>query len=232
MDLVEKILVVIIAFLIAGVVWVKVTDNDTISDLESNIDAYRDSLTVTKLKNGELLYDKKLYVIKSKELEEALAISKKEKSELENKLNSKIAYIAKLESSIRVDSIVVHDTIVKKNDSIEASFSYSDKWMKFNGVTSIFGNKSKTSINNLYINTPLQVGITDDYNIFVKSPNPYIDITSIEGAIIDGSTLKPKQKRFTHGFQIGAGLGYGIIHNKFDIVVYGGYGVNFYVGKK
>lgn len=201
--------------------------------LEQNLSASRDSLVISEMKNGDLLYEKQSYILKTEQLQEYLDINEKEIKELKKQLDSKISYISKLEAKVETGPIIIYkDSVIYKNDSIETSFDYDNKWLSFNGSTTITGNKSITNINNIYIPTPLEVGLTDDYNIFVKSKNPLLTITDIEGAIIEGSKLKPKPKRFSHGLQLGAGVGYGLIHNKFDIVVYAGYGIEFSFNKK
>ena len=71
------------------------------------------------------------------------------------------------------------------------------------------------------------MGLTDNYTIFVEAENPYLKITNIEGAIIDGSNLRPKPNYWTLSLQGGLGAQYGLINNKFDIGPYVGVGVSY-----
>ena len=71
--------------------------------------------------------------------------NKNEKKELEKKLDDKIAYIAKIESNIKVDTLEVHDTVIIKDSSaINIKFNYNDQWLKFSGGTYYKNGKSKT----------------------------------------------------------------------------------------
>lgn len=210
--------------------------NKEINVYEQNYNAARSELNKIILENNELLYEKDLYILKEKETNEILDANNKEIKELKKALNASIAYISELESNVRIDSIVtVRDSIVyvTPNNAL-VNFSYSDEWVNIKGVNDIKFNDDKiknidTNITKLNINTPLTVGITDDYRIFVKTPNPYMEFTDIEGAIIDGSKFAPKKKRFSWGLQIGFGAQYGLFNKKIDLGPYGGVGmeINF-----
>jgi hypothetical protein len=75
----------------------------------------------------------------------------------------------------------------------------------------------------------LTIGLTNDYQIFATTPNPYIIFTDIEGSVIENSVLKPRKKRFSWGVQFGFGTMYDIIDKDLSIGPYGGLGaeVNF-----
>lgn len=197
-------------------------------NLQQNLNAAIDTLTITKLKNQELLYEKKIFILKIDELNKYLNISKKEINTLKKELNSKISYISKISSSIKIDSTInINDSIYFINDTIKNIFSYSDKWLQFAGKTLIYKEYSKTTLDKLYIPTNLTIGLTENNDIFVKSENPYLTINNIEGSIIKGSNLNPSSKKFSHGLQLGIGPTYGIINRKFDLSIYLGYGIEF-----
>lgn len=199
-----------------------------VETLDQNLIAARDRITELTLENGNLLSSKSAYILKTQQLEEVLEITKEQKKDIEKRLNDKIAYIAKIESQFKVDTIEVHDTIeIKDSSAINIKFDYDDQWLKFSGGTYYKNGKSKTQIFDITIPTPLKVGLTNDYTIFVESANPYLNITNIEGAIIDGSTLKPKEKRWNFSIHAGIGVHYGLFGQQVDVGPYIGGGISY-----
>ena len=65
-----------------------------IATLDHNLTAAQDRIETLVLENGNLLSEKKAYIVKEKQLEEVLEITKKEKKDIEKKLGEKIAYIS------------------------------------------------------------------------------------------------------------------------------------------
>ena len=209
--------------------------NQKIQTLDHNLVAAHDEIETLVLENGNLLSEKSAYILKNKELESVLEITKQEKKDIEKKLNDKIAYIANIGSQVRVDTLELRDTIYQVSDNkFNIDWGYSDKWLKLKGGTLYNNGKSTTELYGISLYTPLKVGLTDNYTIFVESENPYLKITDIEGAIIDGSSLRQKPNYWTLSVQGGLGAQYGLIGNKFDIGPYLGVGVsyNFRIGKK
>ena len=199
---------------------------------DQNLLAFRGKLEQVELKNGELLSSRDSYVATINDLEELLGIAKQEVRDMQRQLNSKIAYISELESNVRIDSVVtVRDSIIYVDNTAKkmiASFHYDDKWMSFNGENEFtFGEnyECKTKLHNFTMNTPLVVGLTNDYQIFVKSDNPYVNFSSIEGAVIDKQALKPRKQRFGWGLQLGVGAMYDVIDKDVAVGPYAGLGV-------
>ena len=184
--------------------------------LKNNIKALTDSVHTLKTKNGELIYAKQSLILEKKEIENYLDISKSEVKELEKKLNSSLAYISSIKSNIIVDSIIMFDTIVinENSDTISVRFNYDDKWVSLNGKTLVYGTIGETHVDKLEIETPLKVGLTEDYKVFVLTDNPYLKIGDIDGAAIENSIVKQKKKRFGIGPFVGVGIGGGTNFNK------------------
>lgn len=196
---------------------------------EQNLRVYRGQVAELELKNGDLVTARDSYIAKTSELEDLLNISRKEVRDLKNTLGSKIAYISRLESQISTGPIIIQkDSIVYVEKSkIESHFKYNDEWLSFRGITRIDGDVGSTQIDGINIFTPLKVGITNDYQIFVQTPNPYVTFNEIEGAVIDGSKFAPKKKRFGWGIQVGFGAMYDVIKKDIAVGPYGGLGVEF-----
>ena len=199
---------------------------------DQNLLVFRGKLEQVELKNGELLSSRDSYVATINDLEELLGIAKQEVRDMQRQLNSKIAYISELESNVRIDSIVtVRDSIIYVDNTTKkmiASFHYDDKWMNFNGENEFtFGEnyECKTTLHNFTMRTPLVVGLTNDYQIFVKTENPYVNFSSIEGAVIDKQALKPRKQRFGWGLQLGIGAMYDVVDKDVAVGPYAGLGV-------
>jgi hypothetical protein len=203
--------------------------NGQLDRSEQNLKVYRGQIEELELKNGDLVTSRDSYIARASELEDLLNISRKEVRDLKNTLGSKIAYISKLESQMSTGPIIIQkDSIVYiEKSKIESHFKYNDEWLSFKGITRIDGDVGSTQIDGINIFTPLKVGITDDYQIFVQTPNPYITFNEIEGAVIDGSKFAPKKKRLSWGVQVGFGTMYDVIKKDIAIGPYGGLGVEF-----
>ncbi len=206
--------------------------NDKIQRLEHNIDAYRDTIEYVEMQNAELLTVQQSLILTESELKEELDISKKEMKDLKKKLGDDIAYIARLEAQIGIKDTVFlkGDTIfIDKIDStITKTFNLEDDWLSM--TANIKGNTiadSKMSINSFNMQVPLDVGFTDDYRFWVKTPNPYVTITDINAAAIHGSDVAKKDQRFHHGIHLGFGLQYGLVGKQFDIGPQVGYGFTY-----
>jgi hypothetical protein len=177
-----------------------------------NLDVSRDSIEVLELKNGDLVYEMGSYILEKKELEHYLNISKAEVKELEKKLDSKLAYISSLEAQIRYDTLVSKDTSTISGDTVYINIGYKNDWINIDGFTTLHNGWSTTQYNSIKVPAPLRVGLTDNYNIWVESKNPYLVITDIEGAAIQGSSIYTEPKRWSMTIQLGVGglLGYGL----------------------
>ena len=228
--LLNYIIEAVIFIAIIAVIWGCYSNK--LNDSEQNLKAARGHIEQVELKNGELLTSRDSYIAKIGDLEELLDISKKEAKEIQRQLDSKIAYISKLESEVRVEYIeTVRDSIIYINDTDEIStlFSFRDEWLSLNGENIICLGENfdcQTYINNLQMSVPLNVGLTNDYQIFVKTPNPYVSFSNIDGVVIDNSVLRPRKKRFGWGLHMGIGAMYDIIDNDVAVGPYGGFGVH------
>lgn len=199
--------------------------NNQLDISDQNLKAYKGQLEQVEMKNGELVAIRDSYILKTKDLQEQFDLSQKEIRDLKRKLGSSLAYIAELESNIKIDTIVtIKDTIIYKDKETDIKFLYQDDWLSFNGETILFNNESNTKLSNININIPLKVGLSNDYQIFVQSDNPYVNFSSIEGAVIDGSKFRPKKKRWNIGIYGGFGIHYDMPTKSF------GYGPQLGVG--
>lgn len=205
--------------------------SDKIDLLEHNIDSYKSKLELVETENGELLAAKQSLILSESQAREELGITKEEMKSLKKTLDAKVAQISKLESQIALPDTVYMkgDTVyVDKKDNTLKKFSWSDNWLSLNA--NVFGKSikdSELSITNMKMNLPIEFGVADNYKVFIKTPNPYVQFTDISTATIYGSSVAPKPKRFHHGIYVGLGVNYGFIHRQFDLGASFGYGLMY-----
>lgn len=230
----EKICFITIGVLIIGLICTILYATHKKDDLiiaNNNIEALTDTITQKELKNGELLQYNQSLVLEKQELEKYLQISQQEVKDLEKKLNSKLLYISKLEGTIKTDTIYIENA-VSTTDSLSYRYSFmkDTEYYTICGYTDVDENhKSFTTITENTIPLKLKVGLTQDWKIFVTSDNPNVNLTSIEGALVDKKAFLKQQKkdRFSIGIQIGFGAQYGLMHRQFDYGPYIGIGAEY-----
>ena len=203
--------------------------NGKLETSEQNLLAYKGQMEQLELKNGELIATRDSYILDKKNLEEALNVSKSEVKDLEKKLNSSLAYIANMESQIRIDTVtIVKDSIIyDEGDIAQIHFDYDDDWFGVKGTTDLTGPEITTSLYDIKMYVPIQWGMMDNYKIFVKSDNPYVSFTNLDGAVIDGSKLIPKQRKFGLSVQGGFGVNYDLLKKNLGVGPYLGFGVHW-----
>lgn len=228
----KNILLAVFSLVIVALIMSTTCSNNKLNKAETNIKALTDTIHNYQLKNGELMYEKQGFIADKKELEKYIDISNAEIKELEKKLGSALSTISKLQGQIRIDTIRMTDSVYIDQDSIlHNDFRYSDMWLSLDGTTVYNKHIFNTTINNVSMDVPLKVGTTKDDKWFVTSENPYVKISSIEGANIE----KTEPKKWAVGIQIGIGpsLGYGILGGSDGIVrsgLYLGFGLNVSLG--
>lgn len=220
----NKVLLSIVAALIVllGIMLgIIIHKNNNITIIKNNLKAATEEIGVLKTANGELLAKKQSYITTINDLEDYINISKKEVKDLQKTLNDKVLYISELEALIDIKPTEVHDTtVIYKDSTFNFTFNFSDKWYKLTGNSSFDFNRVRTEINALYVNVPLRVGLTEDWKIFVTTPNPYVVFNDIEGALLDKDVYLKQQKKKKWGISISVGMYAG-----YDLV-----GKNIYVG--
>ena len=230
----------LLGYIIEGIVFIAIIAavwgiyDNRLDTSEQNLKAARGHIEQVELKNGELLSSRDSYIATINDLEELLDITKQEVKDIQRQLDSKVAYISKIESEVRVEYIeTVRDSIIYVNSDpniATSTFRYNNKWVDLIGRNEfIFGEQFdyKTTIESLSMDVPLNVGLTNDYQKFVKTPNPYVSFSSIEGAVIDNSILKPRKKKFNWGLQMGFGAMYDIMNKNIAVGPYAGVGAEF-----
>lgn len=181
---------------------------------KQNYIAATDSLKQIQLDNGNVLHEKAMYILKTEDLQKQLNISRQEYNDLETKLNSAIAALARAEAEVRVDTLRIPSDPIVMTDTLVSPFTWSDEYLVLGGTTIASPSFSLTEIDKIRMNVPLTMGITQDYKMFATTDNPYVTFTSIE-SVIDERII-PKKKRWSLGVTLGFGTTYGLAHKKFD----------------
>lgn len=215
---------IIVFMLFGGGLWYINKQVNKLNTIERNLNASQTELVQVKRDNGDLISVNNMYKVKIGDLEKSIDISKQEVKDLQRDLNASFSYISKLESQIKLpDTVYIENEIEKIDSSYIYKFNWKNEWMNLSGATKVFSNNSITEIYDLNIDVPLIVGLTDDYKIFATTNNPYLHITSIEGAELDQNIFKKKWD-IKWSMQLGFGLNYGIINKSLDIGPYAGWG--------
>lgn len=180
-----------------------------IAQLQSNMRASTDSLRTYRLKNGNLLAAKAGWILERAEMIKKLNISEKEVREAENKLNSSVREITKVETR------VVVDTIYPTGDS--TIYNYHDNWLALKAET------NPLKIYDIEMRVPLVIGRTRDDQAYVTSPNPYVLFDSIE------SVRGPEKRKSRWGISAygGVGVQYGLINKQIDLGPQVGIGITY-----
>lgn len=199
------ILILTIAVIILSISLVEVSDKKKI--YENNIEALTDSLSVVKMSNDKLLYEKKMLIIERDNFAEFVGMQAKEIKELEKKLKSKIATIAKLQENVVIKEIVMHDSIYVYEDTAFIYFNDKNEWYDISGLTKYYKCDAKTTIDSLTMNIPLVIGVTEDNTLFAVSDNPYASFSSIN--VASNTKINNKKKRWGIGPYVGFGIGWG-----------------------
>lgn len=190
--------------------------------LQNNIEVLIDSVRVTELKNGDLLYSKRILEAENKELAEAVGIEKSKRKEIEKELGEKIELIANIKGEIKVDTLILKDTVVETDYGTRIDFSFKDQYLSLDGTTRLSNGIAQTQINWLSMDAPVTLGKTKNGQFFIRSENPYVSFHNIQVA----EELK-KPKRWNIGFQVGIGVNYDLINKNLGVGPYLGVGLSY-----
>ena len=193
---------------------------------EQNYIAARDTIEYIKLENGQLLAEKAGFVLSENLWANELDLSKKEIDELKKKLGSKIDHITEVRTEVRVDTVYMEsEPVYFTQDSVAAPFKYEDDWLKVSGFHTITKQKSLTRMDEISMDVPLVVGITENNSFFATSRNPYVHITDIQG--VTSTRAVPKKKHWGIGVNVGPGVYYDFLHRNVGLGIGAQVGVNY-----
>lgn len=192
----------------------------TCSRIESNYRVYADSLTYFKNKAGD---EYKAKIIAFREAAELKKANDSIASEYQKIKNQKPLVVTKTVTETRIDSVEVPTEIIKYPNHYAINWAYdetfsSENFIRFNGTTTTDSllTSAKTTLNRLSIGTDLIVDVVSNKNdektlsVIARSNNPYVNVTDIQGAIIDPTKNPAIKAQFpTKRWSIGPYVGYG-----------------------
>lgn len=191
------------------------TSNNEIQRWEDNYNIALDSVKIIKTRNNELLYERDLYKLNYEDLDKE---TQKKIKNLEKELDKSVKYISKLEGNIKIDTLIIKDSVWNNNNITYIGFSYNDTWTKISGVT-ILDKDTITQLNSLYIDVPLTLSIMENNNkqsIIATSQNPYVSFSNIDGVILNNT---PNSfKHWTLGAEMNLITQYNIFNKTLDVV--------------
>ena len=190
--------------------------------LQNNIEVLIDSVKVTELKNGDLLYSKQILEVENKELSEAVGLEKNKRKEVEKELGEKIKLLAKVDGEIRVDTLILKDTVVETDFGNRINFNFKDQYLSLDGTTCLSNGIAQTKINSLSMDVPAFIGKTNNKQFFIRSENPYVSFPNIRVA---EEITRPK--KWGLGIQVGIGCGYNLVDKGFFAGPYIGFGLSY-----
>lgn len=208
-----KNVLIIILLIISSVLYFKNVNIE--NKLETNQVILTDSLYEYKNKVNELYKEKEAYITNKKDLER---INKELYDEIK-KLKDNPIVVTKIETVTKIDSIFIESKTEK--DSLSNSkinnYNYIDDYVSMNLTHKLNNNTGSLFVNNIKINADITYSIienkkTNKLSIITKSNNPYLNITDVNGGLINlqnSKTLKQYYRR----------------DNKWNISVNGGYGI-------
>ena len=188
--------------------------------LQNNIEVLIDSVRVTELKNGDLLYSKQILEVDNKELAEAVGLEKNKRKEVEKELGEKIKLLAKVDGKIRVDTLILKDTVIETDFGNRINFNFKDQYLSLDGTTCLSNGIAQTKINSLSMDVPAFIGKNKQF--FIRSENPYVSFPNIRVA---EEITRPK--RWGLGIQVGIGCGYNLVDKGFFAGPYIGFGLSY-----
>ena len=190
--------------------------------LQNNIEVLIDSVRVTELKNGDLLYSKQILEVENKELAEAVGLEKNKRKEVEKELGEKIKLLAKVDGKIRVDTLILKDTVVETDFGNQVNFNFKDQYLSLDGTTCLSNGIAQTRINSLSMDVPVFLGKTKNKQFFIRSENPYVSFPNIR---VTEEITTPK--RWGLGIQVGIGCGYNLVDKGLFAGPYIGFGLSY-----
>ena len=190
--------------------------------LQNNIEVLIDSVRITELKNGDLLYSKQILEADNKELAEAVGLEKSKRKEVEKELGEKIKLLAKVDGEIRVDTLILKDTVVETDFGNQINFNFKDQYLSLDGTTCLSNGIAQTKINSLSMDVPVFLGKTKNKQFFIRSENPYVSFPNIRVA---EEITRPK--KWGLGIQVGIGCGYNLVDKGFFAGPYIGLGLSY-----
>jgi hypothetical protein len=175
---------------------------EKIAIVQNNLAAAQDTIRTTKAKNGELEYNKRIYIVQkekelkalSDELAKQVAITKGDVAVIQS------VGIQVVHDTVELPTTVyVSDSVVKIRSSIDTTYSpgnfralaFESTYKEKEGKATSFLTEDKIGFT---ATVGLKVNEKKQYEIFVRPHYPNMTVGMLEGAIITDNLVKEKTK--------------------------------------
>jgi hypothetical protein len=170
---------------------------EKVARIENNLAAAQDTIRITRAKNNELEYNKRIYIASSKKELKALSDSLAKQVEI---TKGDVIAIANIGFKVKHDSIYipttvyVEDSIVKIRSKIDTVYSNGNfRALAFESTYKAKEGKAFSIITEDAIGFTATVGIKQNekkqYEIFVRPHYPGMQVGRLEGAIIQDALV-------------------------------------------
>lgn len=220
----KDIVLILLLIVVIILLFISRKTSDEATRWQDNYYTAIDSINIIQTKNDELIYERDNYKLDYDELDKK---SQQQIKKLEKELDKQLTYISELKGNIQLDTIVVNDSVYIKDYITNIRFDYKDQWLGLSGNT-VLGVDTTTTLNNIYIDVPLTIGLTKKDNkssIFVTSENPYIKFSDIKGTDLLNTPQSFKHWRWN--VKLGFDFQYGVFSRVFDMTPYVETGVSY-----
>ena len=233
---------IVIILLLGGGLFYVITQNnkfkEVIHNYKQNQEALKDSLVITKNKNGELVYSKSILITEGEKLEEYNVELAKELDKTKGKVTQLTRLIIQYENGPQISE---NDQVIKYGDNLfgiqwEFIQTYAhDNERIIKGLTKFqYDPKAftiipiHTTLTRDYMNFPIVTGLSEKRGIIdafgtssmpgivikdvngYQSPDPVKSLSrfSLSTYLGYGLTYSPQHNMVYHGLQVGGGVSY------------------------
>lgn len=209
---------------------------------DTNITALTDTLTISRNKLNEEVKSKSLLIMNIKELKNSNSSLTNEIDKLSKKDKKNLVEINKLNFTIdmlkdKIEDLEQDGPIIVVNDSVNI-YSYplkrTDEFRDLQGIFKVESTRSPISSkfeftsDKIYADLVINKKKVDNSLILsVSSSNPYVNVTNVEGSIIDLKAYNSYQKPKKFGLGIQLGYGFTLDKNIVKLAPYAGVGLSY-----
>jgi hypothetical protein len=171
---------------------------EKVARMELNLQAAQDTIRITKAKNGELEYNRKIYVVeKEKELKALSASLAKQVALTKGDVSiiQSVGFQVKHDTVEIPTTVYVEDSVVKIRSGIDTTYSPGNfRALAFESTYNAKEGKASSFLTEDKIGFTATVGLKRNdkkqYEIFVRPHYPDMKVGMLEGAIIEENLFK------------------------------------------
>ena len=210
----KDILYILIIIILGWIMFSQFKSNQNLKEeYNTNITAYTDTISYYKTKQNELVAHKGLFECKYKDLEK---LNDSLYTEIKS-LKIKNDVLAGMNINGKVEYVPGDTVYIVKQDTLdrgfEHKFNFNNEWRTLEGLVNYHSDSLKVNITKDIMTFDYTVAIYDENRMYIKSKNPYIQYNEFTGFTV------PREKKKHFSFGPCVSTGYGLINQKFDIMV-------------